>query len=85
MAASHGAHHGISYVAGIFLSVLLTEIFRKWVPGITNWIDGVSLQVISKIGLDIRPETLSMLLMAFVIIVLYGLTFGHKWDRKRSD
>lgn len=85
MAASHGAHHGISYVAGILLSVLLTELFRKWVPGITDWIDGISLQIISKTGLDFQPETLSMLLMAFVLMVLYGLAFGHKWDRKRND
>lgn len=33
MPLRHGIHHGISFIVGIFLSVLLGELFRKAMPG----------------------------------------------------
>lgn len=84
MPIRHGTHHGISFILGIFLSVLLGELFRKVMPGFFSFIDGFSQFLINIFNIPFTPDVLSKLMLAFIIVVLYGIAFGTVEKVKRK-
>ena len=85
MPIRHGAHHGISFIVGIFLSVLLGGLFRKAMPGFFAFIDKISQFFINSFNIPFTPDTLSKLILAFIIVVLYGIAFGTFEKAKRKS
>lgn len=84
MPIRHGTHHGISFIVGIFLSVLLGELFRQWMPGFFTFIDGFSEFLINTFNIPFTPDMMSKLMLAFIIVVLYGIGFGTVERVKRK-
>jgi len=86
MPIRHGAHHGISFIVGIFLSVLFGELFRKAMPGFFAFIDKISQFFINTFNIPFTPDAISKLALAFIIVILYGIAFGivEKAKRKAS-
>ncbi len=85
MPIRHGVHHGISFIVGIFLSVLLGGLFRNEMPGFFASIDEISQFFINAFNLPFTPDTLSKLILAFIIVVLYGIAFGTFEKVKHKD
>jgi hypothetical protein len=83
MPIRHGFHHGFSFILGILLSIILGEVFRSMLPGIFRFIDGISIQLIRVTRAATDVETMSKLVVAFVIVIIYGLLFGIL--EKRTD
>ena len=76
MPLRHGTHHGISFIVGIFLSVLLGEVFRRAMPGFFSFVDNFSQFIINTFNIPFTPDTMSKLMLAFIIVILYGIAFG---------
>jgi hypothetical protein len=83
MPLKHGAHHGISFVLGIALSVLLSEIFRSLLPGISRFFRNIAKFIVEKFNLSCGEEIISVLLIAFIVIIIYGMIFGF-FEKRRA-
>lgn len=84
MPIRHGTHHGLSFIVGIILSVLLGELFRKAMPSFFSLLDSFSQLILNVFGLPFTTETLTMLVLAFIIVVLYGIAYGTVEKAKRK-
>lgn len=80
----HGAHHGISFVFSILLSVLLTELIRPLLPGVLVLFDAASKFIIKLTKTQIDYKVVSVLLVAFIVTVIYGIVYGLR-ERRRSS
>jgi len=78
----HGVHHGLSFVLSIFVSVLLTELFRPLLPGVLAIFDDASKFVIklTKIGIDYK--VVSVLIIAIIVAIIYGIVYGWRESRR---
>ena len=76
MPLRHGAHHGISFVLSIGLSVVLTELFRSVMPSALRVFDNASRALINTFNLRVDIQIVSMLLLALIIAVIYGVVVG---------
>ncbi|MBE3143466.1 MAG: hypothetical protein IMZ61_06010 [Planctomycetes bacterium] len=84
MPFKHGAHHGISFIFSILVSVLLTELIRPLLPGVLKILDNASRFIVSQTKLHIDYKTVSILLVAFVVTIIYGIIYGLL-ERRRSS
>lgn len=82
MPFKRSAHHGLSYVLGIAASVLLTEVLKLVFPDFLAWIDGQSLKLIRFFRIHASVRVVSVLLMAFIFVMLIGFSIGWR-SRKR--
>ena len=83
MAIRHGTHHGISFILGIILSVLIGDLIRNWLPSIYQFLDNLAALIKSVFRLPVSVEVVTFLIVAFVFVVIYGMIFGIL-ERKRS-
>ena len=83
MPFKHGAHHGISFIFSIFISILLTELIRPLLPGVLKVLDNASRFIISQTKLHIDYKTVSILLVAFGVTIVYGFVYGLL-ERRRA-
>jgi hypothetical protein len=80
----HGAHHGISFVFSILLSVLLTELIRPLLPGVLVLFDTASKFIVQLTKARIDYKVVSVLLVAFIVTVIYGIVYGLRELRRPS-
>lgn len=83
MPFKHGAHHGISFIFSILISVLLTELVRPLLPGVLKILDNASKFIVSQTKLHVDYKMVSVLLVALVVTVIYGIIFGL-FERRRA-
>jgi hypothetical protein len=82
MPLRHGAHHGISFVLSIGLSVVLNELFRALLPDAIMVFDNASRALINTFNLRLDIKVVSTFLLAIIIAVIYGMVVGI---RERHD
>jgi len=82
MPARHGTHHLLSYIAGIFLSVLIGELARKAMPGLFRIVDMGSILIVSTFGIHFNPELLSYFIIGTVVALLWGIRVGISEKKK---
>jgi len=80
----HGAHHGISFLLSIGLSVVLTELFRSVLPSALKAFDNTSKALINTFNLQLEIRIVSTLLLALIIAVIYGIVAGIR-ERQSTD
>lgn len=81
MPLRHGAHHGLSFILSIGLSVVLTELFRSIMPSALKVFDNASRALVNTLNLQIDIKIVSTLLLALIIAVIYGIVVGIRERR----
>lgn len=84
MPLRHGIHHGLSFILSIGLSVVLSELFRMIFPDVISVFDRTSKIIIKTFEWNFSEKTLSVILLATLIAVVYGIVFGIL-EKKRDD
>ena len=75
MPLKHGSKrsflHGIVYIISVFLTVLLTSLFKRSMPKVMSYIDEkISKQIISFFKINLHVEVMSFLLITFVVLIV---------------
>lgn len=83
MPIRHGTHHGLSFILSILFGVLLSELIRKFMPGFFDLLENWSKIIINIFKINISTKTMSILMLAFVMAIIYGIIFGIL-ERKRN-
>jgi hypothetical protein len=81
MPLRHGTHHGLSFILSIGLSVVLTELIRSVMPSALKVFDNTSRALINTFKLRVDLKIVSMLLLALIIAVVYGIVVGIRERR----
>jgi len=76
MPLRHSFHHGLSFLLAVVLSVLVGELIRSQLPGVFKIFDKWSNSLIRFFKLDISTKTVSIFILAFIIVIIYGFIFG---------
>ena len=76
----HGASHGLAYIVATIAAAMLTKIGRDHYPELVKYFDNICQYMINKFNLDISVETFSLLSLAVVLAVIWGVAFSfmHK-------
>lgn len=72
----HGASHGLAYIVSTIAAAMLTGIVRDHYPNLLSYFDNVCQLIIDKFNLNIKVETFSLMSLAVVLAVVWGIAFA---------
>lgn len=82
MPFKHAGHNVFGFILGVFATVLLAEIFKRYVPNILAFFDKISKFLIKFLKIDISAKTLTAIVVILLVTASWGFIIGFLEKRK---
>lgn len=75
----HGASHGLSVLVSTILAAFIVELLKPLIPNLLERMNMLSSPLIDNMHLPITVDFLSIILLASILAILWGMFFKKRF------
>ena len=81
----HASSHGLALLVCTVVAGVLIGMGRDHYPTIAQKLEDISLYIVTFFNLDLPPKVISILIIAVILAVIWGIAFSFMHSDKKPD